>query len=170
LEERLAKLAGGVAVIRVGGSSEAEVSDRKDRMQNAINATRAAIDEGIVPGGGAALLYATRALSALRPNGSDQMEGVNIVRRALQWPVRQIAANAGIDGAVVANRLLEQNDTNFGFDAQNEEYRDLVEAGIIDPTKVVRIALQDAASIGGLLITTEAMVSEAREEEPADAA
>jgi chaperonin GroEL len=168
LEERLAKLAGGVAVIKVGGATEAEVSERKDRMQNAINATRAAIDEGIVPGGGAALLYATRALSGLRPNDTDQMEGVKIVRRALQWPVRQIAANAGIDGAVVANRLLEQNDANFGFDAQEEKYCDLVEAGIIDPTKVVRTALQDAASIAGLLITTGAMVAEAREEEPAE--
>ncbi|MDA1101461.1 MAG: chaperonin GroEL [Proteobacteria bacterium] len=166
LRERLAKLAGGVAVIKVGGSTEAEFSERKDRMQNAINATRAAIDEGIVPGGGAALLYATRALAALRPKDPDQMQGVNIVRRALQWPIRRIAANAGIDGAVVANRLLEQDDVNFGFDAQNEEYCDLVKAGIIDPTKVVRIALQDAASIAGLLITTEAMVAEAQKEEP----
>ena len=168
LEERLAKLVGGVAVVKVGGSSEAEVSERKDRMQNAINATRAAIDEGIVPGGGAALLYATKALSALRPNDPDLMEGVNIVRRALQWPVRRIAANAGIDGAVVANRMLEQDDTNFGFDAQSETYCDLVAAGIIDPTKVVRIALQDAASIAGLLITTEAMVTEAQEDKPLD--
>ena len=159
MEERLAKLAGGVAVIKIGGSTETEVSDRKDRMQNAINATHAAIDEGIVPGGGAALLYATRALSGLRPNDPDCTEGVNIVRRALQWPLRQIVANAGMDGAVVANHLLEQKDTNFGFDAQNEEYRDLVKAGIIDPTKVVRIALQNAASIAGLVITTEAMVS-----------
>ena len=170
LQERLAKLAGGVAVIKIGGSGEAEVSERKDRMQNAINATRAAIDEGILPGGGAALLYATRALSGLRPNDPDLMEGVNIVRRALQWPVRRIAANGGIDGAVVANRMLEQVDTNFGFDAQNETYCDLVEAGIIDPTKVVRITLQDAASIAGLLITTEAMVSEAPKVESAEAA
>ncbi|NQV61255.1 MAG: chaperonin GroEL [Alphaproteobacteria bacterium] len=170
LQERLAKLASGVAVIKIGGSGEAEVSERKDRMQNAINATRAAIDEGIVPGGGAALLYATRALSGVRPNDPDLMEGVNIIRRALQWPVRRIAANAGIDGAVVANRMLEQEDVNFGFDAQNEKYLNLIEAGIIDPTKVVRIALQYAASIAGLLITTEAMVSEARKETPAEAA
>ncbi len=170
LQERLAKLASGVAVIKIGGSGEAEVSERKDRMQNAINATRAAIDEGIVPGGGAALLYATWALSGVRPNDPDLMEGVNIIRRALQWPVRRIAANAGIDGAVVANRMLEQEDRNFGFDAQNEKYLNLIEAGIIDPTKVVRIALQYAASIAGLLITTEAMVSEARKETPAEAA
>ncbi len=170
LQERLAKLTGGVAVIKVGGSTEAEFSERKDRMQNAINATRAAIDEGIVPGGGAALLYATGALAGLRPNDPDQMEGVKIVRRALQWPIRRIAANAGIDGAVVANRLLEQDNVNFGFDAQEEKYCDLVEAGIIDPTKVVRIALQDAASIAGLLITTEAMVAEAQKKEPAEAA
>ncbi|MBC8239435.1 MAG: chaperonin GroEL [Alphaproteobacteria bacterium] len=170
LQERLAKLASGVAVIKIGGSGEAEVSERKDRMQNAINATRAAIDEGIVPGGGAALLYATWALSGVRPNDPDLMEGVNIIRRALQWPVRRIAANAGIDGAVVANRMLEQEDANFGFDAQNEKYLNLIEAGIIDPTKVVRIALQDAASIAGLLITTEAMVSEAGKERPAEAA
>lgn len=166
----LAKLAGGVAVIKVGGFTEVEVSERKDRMQNAINATRAAIDEGIVPGGGTALLYASRSLSKLRPNDPDRLVGVEIVRRALQWPIRRIAENAGIDGAVVANRLLEQNDPNFGFDAQNEEYRDLIEAGIIDPTKVVRIALQAAASIAGLLITTEAMVAEAQPEKPAEAA
>ncbi|MBC8242366.1 MAG: chaperonin GroEL, partial [Alphaproteobacteria bacterium] len=158
------------AGMKVGGSGGAEGSGRKDRMQNAITATRAASDEGIWPGGGAALLYATRALSGLRPNDPDLMEGVNIVRRALQWPVRRIAANGGIDGAVVANRMLEQVDTNFGFDAQNETYCDLVEAGIIDPTKVVRITLQDAASIAGLLITTEAMVSEAPKVESAEAA
>jgi len=160
LEKRLVKLASGVAVIRVCGSTEVEVSERKDRMQNAVNATRAAIDEGIVPGGGVALLYATRALLKLKPNEPDQAEGVNIVRRALQSPLRKIADNAGIEGGVVVNRLLEQDDTNLGFDAQSEEYCDLVAAGIVDPLKVVRITLQDAASIAGLLITTEAMVTD----------
>ncbi|MDP6708927.1 MAG: chaperonin GroEL [Alphaproteobacteria bacterium] len=167
LQERLAKLAGGVAVIKVGGASELEVKERKDRVDDALSATRAAVEEGIVAGGGVALLYATRALGALKPANSDQRTGVDIVRRALEWPTRQLAENAGIDGAVVANRLLEQDDPNFGFDAQIEEYRDLVEAGIVDPTKVVRIALQDAASIAGLLITTEALVADAPSDDEA---
>jgi len=160
LQERLAKLAGGVAVIRVGGGSEVAVKERKDRVEDALNATRAAVEEGIVPGGGTALLYASRALSKLKERNHDQQVGIEIVARSLQAPVRQIAANAGVDGAVVANKLLEQNDRDFGFDAQTETYKDMIKAGIIDPTKVVRIALQDGASIAGLLITTEAMVGE----------
>ena len=163
LNERLAKLAGGVAVIKVGGATEFEISERKDRVDDALNATRAAIEEGIVPGGGTAILYATKAVAGLRLNDPDQQTGVGIVQRALQWPVRQIAENAGIDGAVVVNNLLEQDDPNWGFDAQTLEYRDMVKAGIIDPCKVVRIVLQNAASIAGLLVTTEAMVAENRQ-------
>ncbi|MBN35198.1 MAG: chaperonin GroEL [Rhodospirillaceae bacterium] len=161
LQERLAKLAGGVAVLKVGGSTEVEVKERKDLVEDAMNATRAAVEEGIVPGGGTALLYATRALNKLTLDDADQQVGVDIVRRAIQAPVRQIAENAGVDGAVVAGKLLEQKDANHGFDAQSETYKDLVNAGIIDPTKVVRTALQDAASVAGLLITTEAMIAEA---------
>jgi len=160
LQERLAKLAGGVAVIRVGGATEIEVKERKDRVEDAMHATRAAVEEGVVTGGGAALLYATRALDKLTVTHADQKVGIDIVRRAIQAPVRQIAENAGVDGAVVAGKLLEQKDTNWGYDAQADKYRDLVKAGIIDPTKVVRTALQDAASVAGLLITTEAMVAE----------
>ena len=160
LQERLAKLAGGVAVIKVGGSTEVEVKERKDRVDDALHSTRAAIEEGIVPGGGVTLLYAVRALDKLEVENSDQQVGVEIVRRALQAPVRQIAENAGVDGAVVSGKLLEQKDNNFGFDAQSEKYTDLVKAGIIDPAKVVRIALEDAASIAGLLITTETMVAD----------
>ncbi|HLO77350.1 MAG TPA: chaperonin GroEL [Magnetospirillum sp.] len=160
LQERLAKLAGGVAVIKVGGASEVEVKERKDRVDDALHATRAAVEEGIVPGGGTALLYAVKALEALKPVNNDQKVGIEIIRRALQSPVRQIAENAGFDGAVVAGKLLESSDTNFGFDAQTGEYTDLIKAGIIDPTKVVRYALQDAASVAGLLITTEAMIAE----------
>ncbi|BBK40544.1 60 kDa chaperonin 1 [Allostella vacuolata] len=160
LQERLAKLAGGVAVIRVGGATEVEVKERKDRVDDAMHATRAAVEEGIVAGGGTALLYATKALASLKPANDDQKVGIDIVRRAIQAPVRQIAENAGFDGAVVAGKLLEQKDFNFGFDAQTGEYRDLVKAGIIDPTKVVRTALQDAASVAGLLVTTEAMIAE----------
>ncbi|WP_374446648.1 chaperonin GroEL [Stella sp.] len=160
LQERLAKLAGGVAVIRVGGATEVEVKERKDRVDDAMHATRAAVEEGIVAGGGTALLYATKALASLKPANDDQKVGIDIVRRAIQAPVRQIAENAGFDGAVVAGKLLEQKDFNFGFDAQSGEYRDLVKAGIIDPTKVVRTALQDAASVAGLLVTTEAMIAE----------
>ena len=160
LQERLAKLAGGVAVIRVGGVTEVEVKERKDRVEDAMHATRAAVEEGILPGGGVALLYGIRALDKLKPSNDDQRTGVDIVRRALQTPVRQIAENAGSDGAVVAGKLLDQKNMNWGFDAQKEEYCDLIKAGIVDPTKVVRLALQDAASIAGLLITTEAMVAE----------
>ncbi|MGB0682539.1 MAG: chaperonin GroEL [Magnetovibrionaceae bacterium] len=160
LQERLAKLAGGVAVIHVGGATETEVKEKKDRVDDALHATRAAVQEGIIAGGGTALLYATRALDDLKPANDDQKMGIDIVRRALQAPVRQIAENAGFDGAVVAGKLLESSDTNHGFDAQNGTYTDLVQAGIVDPTKVVRTALQDAASVAGLLITTEAMVAE----------
>jgi chaperonin GroEL len=160
LQERLAKLAGGVAVIRVGGATEIEVKERKDRVEDAMNATRAAVEEGIVAGGGVALLYAGSALDGLKPANHDQQVCLDIVRRALQAPVRQIAENAGADGAVVAGKLLEGKGKNFGYDAQLGEYTDLVKAGIIDPTKVVRIALQDAASVAGLLVTTEAMVAE----------
>ena len=160
LQERLAKLAGGVAVIRVGGATEVEVKERKDRVEDAMHATRAAVEEGVVPGGGVALLYATRALKNLKGENHDQDVGVAIVRRALQGPVRQIAENAGADGAVVAGKLLEQKSPSYGFDAQEEKYTDMVKAGIIDPTKVVRTALQDASSIAGLVITTEAMVAE----------
>ena len=167
LQERLAKLAGGVAVIRVGGATEVEVKEKKDRVEDAMHATRAAVEEGIVPGGGVALLYATKVLDKLEAANNDQKVGINIVRRAIQGPVRQIAENAGFDGAVVAGKLLEQKDTSHGFDAQEGKYCDLVKAGIIDPAKVVRTALQDAASIAGLLITTEAMVAE--KPEPAGA-
>ena len=160
LQERLAKLAGGVAVIRVGGATEVEVKERKDRVDDAMHATRAAVQEGIVAGGGSALLYATKALDKVKGANHDQDVGIDIIRRALQAPVRQIAENAGVDGAVVAGKLLEGKDANLGFDAQAGEYTDLVKAGIIDPAKVVRSALQDAASVAGLLITTEAMVAE----------
>jgi chaperonin GroEL len=160
LQERLAKLAGGVAVIKVGGASEVAVKERKDRVDDALNATRAAVEEGIVAGGGVALLYATRALKKLKASSDDQRVGVDIVRRALEWPVKQIAENAGHDGAVVAGKLLEGNDESRGFDAQKEVYTDMFKAGIVDPTKVVRAALQDAASVAALLITTEAMVAE----------
>ncbi len=160
LQERLAKLAGGVAVIRVGGATEIEVKDRKDRVEDAMNATRAAVEEGVVLGGGVALLYATKSLDKLNPDNDDQKVGVDIVRRALQAPVRQIAENAGVEGSVVVGKLLEGKSANRGYDAQNDEYVDMFKAGIIDPTKVVRIALQDAASVAGLLITTEAMVAE----------
>ncbi|WP_448190428.1 chaperonin GroEL [Azospirillum sp. sgz301742] len=160
LQERLAKLAGGVAVLRVGGATEVEVKERKDRVDDAMHATRAAVEEGIVAGGGTALLYATKALDALKPTNDEQRVGIEIVRRALQAPVRQIAYNAGTDGSIVVGKLLDQKDSNFGYDAQKGEFCDLVKAGIIDPVKVVRTALQDAASVAGLLITTEAMVAE----------
>jgi chaperonin GroEL len=166
LQERLAKLAGGVAVIKVGGASEIEVKERKDRVEDALHATRAAVQEGIVPGGGTALLYATRALKSLKVDNDDQQVGIDIVRKALEAPLRQIAENAGVDGAVVSGKLLEQKDVRFGFDAQDEKYTDLVAAGIIDPTKVVRTALTDAASVAGLLITTEAMIAERPEKKP----
>jgi len=160
LQERLAKLAGGVAVIRVGGATEIEVKERKDRVDDALNSTRAAVEEGIVAGGGLALLYGTKSLAKLKTANDDQKAGIDIVRRALLAPLRQIAENSGHDGAVVSGRILEKDDPNWGFDAQAEEYKDLVKAGIIDPTKVVRTALQDAASVAGLLVTTEAMVAE----------
>jgi chaperonin GroEL len=167
LQERLAKLAGGVAVIKVGGASEVEVKERKDRVDDALHATRAAVEEGIVPGGGTALLYATKALDGLKGENEDQTRGIDIVRRALTSPVRQIAENAGHDGAVVSGKLLDQSDEGLGFNAQTEVYENLTEAGVIDPTKVVRTALQDAASVAGLLITTEATIAEKPEDKPA---
>jgi chaperonin GroEL len=167
LQERLAKLAGGVAVIKVGGSSEVEVKERKDRVDDALNATRAAVEEGIVPGGGTALLYGSKALDDFKGLNDDQTRGIDIVRKALQTPLRQIAQNAGHDGAVVAGRLIDGNDQNMGFNAQTEQYENLVQAGVIDPTKVVRSALQDAASVAGLLITTEAAVADAAEDKAA---
>jgi chaperonin GroEL len=167
LQERMAKLAGGVAVIRVGGATEFEVKERKDRVEDAMHATRAAVEEGIVPGGGVALLRAAKVLDKLDPENDDQKVGIDIVRRALQSPVRQIVENAGVEGSVVVGKLLEKNDFSLGFDAQNGEYVDLIKAGIIDPTKVVRTALQGAASIAGLLITTEAMVAEKQEKSQA---
>jgi chaperonin GroEL len=167
LQERLAKLAGGVAVIRVGGATEVEVKERKDRVDDAMHATRAAVEEGIVTGGGAALLYATKALAKLKPHNHDQQVGVDIVRRAIQMPARQIAENAGTDGSIVIGKLLESNDASYGFDAQSGEFVNMLKAGIIDPTKVVRLALQDAASVAGLLVTTEAMVAEKPEKKSA---
>ncbi len=160
LQERLAKLAGGVAVIRVGGSSEVEVKERKDRVDDALHATRAAVEEGIVPGGGVALARASLIMAKLKYDNDDQRVGIEIVRKAIQTPLRQIAENAGEDGAVISGKVLDKDDYNWGFDAQTGEFKDLVKAGIIDPTKVVRTALQDAASVAGLLITTEAMVAE----------
>jgi len=167
LQERLAKLAGGVAVIKVGGATEIEVKERKDRVEDAMNATRAAVEEGVVAGGGVALLHAMRTLKAVTPANDDQRVGVDIVRRALMAPTRQIAENAGEEGAVVVGKVLESKSATFGFDAQMGVYTDLVKAGIIDPAKVVRTALQDAASGAGLLITTEAMVAEKPEDKPA---
>ena len=169
LQERLAKLAGGVAVIRVGGATEIEVKERRDRVDDALNSTRAAVEEGVVPGGGAALLYAAKSLDKLNLANDDQRVGIDIVRRALQTPLRQIAENAGEDGAVVAGKLLDRKDSTRGFDAQKGEYVNMIKAGIIDPTKVVRTALQDASSVAGLLITTEAMVAEVPEKTPAPA-
>jgi chaperonin GroEL len=167
LQERLAKLAGGVAVIRVGGATEVEVKERKDRVEDAMHATRAAVEEGVVAGGGVALLYAIKVLEKLNPENDDQKVGIDIVRRALKFPARLIAENAGADGSIVIGKLLESKNSNWGFDAQQGEYKDLVEAGIIDPTKVVRCALQYAASVAGLLITTEAMVAERPKKETA---
>jgi len=170
LQERLAKLAGGVAVIRVGGSTEVEVKERKDRVDDALHATRAAVEEGIVPGGGVALARASKILANLKGDNRDQEVGIEIVRRAIQAPLRQIADNAGKDGAVVAGEVLRNDTYTYGYDAQADEYKDLVQAGIIDPTKVVRTALQDAASVAALLITTEAMVAERPEKKAAPAA
>ena len=167
LQERLAKLAGGVAVIKVGGATEVEVKERKDRVDDALHATRAAVEEGIVPGGGTALLYATKALEGLKGANDDQTKGIDIVRRAIQTPLRQIAQNAGHDGAVVAGNLLREGDQNQGFNAATDVYENLKAAGVIDPTKVVRTALQDAASVAGLLITTEAAISERPDDKPA---
>jgi chaperonin GroEL len=163
LRERLAKLASGVAIIRVGGATETEVKERKDRVEDATQAARAAVEEGVVAGGGVALLYATRALDELQPASDDQRVGIGIVRRALEQPVREIALNAGVDGSIVVGKLLDQQDIDYGFDAQSLRYVDLVDAGIVDPTKVVRLALQDAASIAGLLITTEVMIAQREE-------
>jgi chaperonin GroEL len=160
LQERLAKLAGGVAVIRVGGATEVEVREKKDRVDDAMNATRAAVEEGILPGGGVALLRSAEALKRLRPDNEDQKHGVDIVRKAVQAPARLIAQNAGADGSLVVGKIIDKDQYSFGYDAQSGEYGNLVTKGIIDPTKVVRCALQDAASIAGLLITTEAMVAE----------
>ena len=160
LQERLAKLAGGVAVIRVGGATEVEVKEKKDRVEDALNATRAAVEEGIVPGGGTALLRAKKAVGRLSNDNSDVQAGINIVLKAIEAPIRQIAENSGVEGSIVVGKIMESKSETFGFDAQNEEYVDLVEKGIIDPAKVVRRALQDAASVAGLLVTTEAMVAE----------
>jgi chaperonin GroEL len=160
LQERLAKLAGGVAIIRVGGASEVEVKERKDRVDDAMHATRAAVEEGIVPGGGVALARASLVLAKLKADNDDQRFGIEIVRKASVTPMRQIAENAGEDGAVISGKVLDRDDYNWGFDAQSGEFKDLVKAGIIDPTKVVRVALQHAASVSGLLVTTEAMIAE----------
>jgi chaperonin GroEL len=160
LQERLAKLAGGVAVIRVGGATEVEVKEKKDRVDDALNATRAAVEEGIVPGGGVALLRARKAVEKVKSDNADIQAGINIVLRALESPIRQIVENAGVEGSIVVGKLLENKSETFGFDAQTEEYKDMVAAGIIDPTKVIRTALQHAASVAGLLVTTEAMVAE----------
>ena len=160
LQERVAKLAGGVAVIRVGGMTEVEVKERKDRVDDALNATRAAVQEGIVVGGGVALVQGAKALADLTGANPDQNAGIAIVRRALEAPLRQIAENAGVDGAVVAGKIRESDDTSYGFNAQTEEYGDLFSFGVIDPAKVVRTALEDASSVAGLLITTEAMVAD----------
>ena len=165
LQERLAKLAGGVAVIRVGGASEVEVKERKDRVDDAMHATRAAVEEGIVPGGGTALLYAARSLEGLKGDNADQQAGIDIIRRALQAPIRQIVENAGKEGSIVVGKLMESKEANFGYDAQNDEYTDLVKAGIIDPVKVVRVALQNASSVAGIMITTEAMITELPKDE-----
>jgi chaperonin GroEL len=167
LQERLAKLAGGVAIIKIGGATEVEVKERKDRVDDALHATRAAVEEGIVPGGGVALLRAAKALDKLEPENEDQKVGINIVRKALSWPARLIAINAGADGSVVVGKILDNSDYGFGYNAQSGEYGDLISQGVIDPAKVVRSALQGAASIAGLLITTEAMVAERPKKEVA---
>jgi chaperonin GroEL len=167
LQERLAKLAGGVAVIRVGGATEVEVKEKKDRVEDALNATRAAVEEGIVPGGGVALLRAKKAVGRIPNDNPDVQAGINIVLKALEAPVRQIAENSGVEGSIVVGKIMDQKSETFGFDAQSEEYVDMVEKGIIDPAKVVRRALQDAASVAGLLVTTEAMVAEVPKDKPA---
>src|SRR6202162_5844784 len=167
LQERLAKLAGGVAVIRVGGATEVEVRERKDRVDDAMNATRAAVEEGIVPGGGVALLRAAKVLDKLKNENADQRHGIEIVKRAVQWPGSHIAINSGVEGSIVVGKILESKSETFGFDAQSEEYVDMVDKGIIDPAKVVRAALQDAASVAGLIVTAEAMVAELPKDKPA---
>ncbi len=167
LQERLAKLAGGVAVIRVGGATEIEVKEKKDRVEDALNATRAAVEEGIVPGGGVALLRAKKAVGKLTNDNADVQAGINIVLKAIEMPLRQIAENAGVEGSIVVNKILENKSETFGFDAQTEEYVDMLDKGIVDPAKVVRAALQDAASVAGLLVTTEAMIAETPKEAPA---
>jgi chaperonin GroEL len=160
LQERLAKLAGGVAVIRVGGATEVEVKERKDRVDDALNATKAAVEEGIIPGGGTALLYASKNLANLTGDNDDQTQGIAIVRRAIQYPIRMIVQNAGQEASIIVGKLMEQKSNTFGYDAQNEKYVDFIDAGIVDPTKVVRVALQNAASVASLLITTEAMITD----------
>ena len=167
LQERLAKLAGGVAVIKVGGATEVEVKEKKDRVEDALNATRAAVEEGIVPGGGVALLRAKKAVGRITNDNSDVQAGINIVLKAIEAPIRQIAENSGVEGSIVVGKILENKSETYGFDAQNEEYVDMIDKGIVDPAKVVRAALQDAASIAGLLVTTEAMVAEVPKDKPA---
>jgi chaperonin GroEL len=167
LQERLAKLAGGVAVIKVGGATEIEVKEKKDRVEDALNATRAAVEEGIVPGGGVALIRAKKAIGKLTNSNPDVQAGINIVLKAVEQPLRQIAENAGVEGSIVVNKILENKSETYGFDAQTEEYVDMIEKGIVDPAKVVRAALQDAASVAGLLVTTEAMVAELPKDKPA---
>jgi len=160
LQERLAKLSGGVAIIRIGGATEVEVKEKKDRVDDALNATKAAVEEGILPGGGVALLYATKALNGLTGLNDDENAGIAIVKKAIQSPLRQIVENAGVEASVVVGKLLEQKSSTFGFDAQGEKFVDFIEAGIVDPTKVVRIALQNASSVAALLINTEAMIAD----------
>jgi chaperonin GroEL len=169
LQERLAKLAGGVAVIRVGGATEVEVKEKKDRVEDALNATRAAVEEGIVPGGGVALLRAKKAVGRIHNENSDVQAGINIVLKALESPIRQIAENAGVEGSIVVGKIVDENSETYGFDAQTEKYVDMIKAGIVDPAKVVRTALQDAGSVAGLLVTTEAMVAELPKDEAAPA-
>ena len=167
LQERLAKLAGGVAVIKVGGATEVEVKEKKDRVDDALHATRAAVEEGIVPGGGVTLLYAAKALDKLKPENDDQRVGIDIVRKALGVPARQIVVNAGADGSIVVGKLVDKDDLEWGYDAQNDKFVNMYKAGIVDPAKVVRTALQDAASVAGLIITTEAMIAEKPKRESA---
>ncbi|HJS46332.1 MAG TPA: chaperonin GroEL [Rhizomicrobium sp.] len=169
LQERLAKLAGGVAVIRVGGATEVEVKERKDRVDDALNATKAAVEEGIIPGGGTALLYASKALKDLTGDNDDQTQGIAIVRRAIQYPIRIIVSNAGQEASIIVGKLMEQKSNTYGYDAQGESYVDFIDAGIVDPTKVVRVALQNAASVAGLLITTEAMITDRPKKDAAPA-
>jgi chaperonin GroEL len=170
LQERLAKLAGGVAVIRVGGATEIEVKEKKDRVEDALNATRAAVEEGIVPGGGVALLRAKKAVGRITNDNPDVQAGINIVLKALEAPIRQIAENAGVEGSIVVGKIMDEKSETFGFDAQNDDYVDMIDKGIVDPAKVVRAALQDASSVAGLLVTTEAMVADApKKDSPAPA-